>query len=261
MPRARLRRDSSIPLYTQLQADLIARIERGDFDDGPLPTEKEIGDRYGVSRATVRLAMDALVQEGYITRQRGRGSFVISLKKRLMGGAVRTLDDLASKHEVRTEVNRFEIQLVMPSIAQLFELPTTQEFTIGELIRIVDDEPLAIISVYIPYHPDLRIIERDFQEYVSVIDLFEERFGYRIIGGSRSLEAVQCRPDEAKLLEIEVGTPLLMTRTMVYEERGQPVYYAKSRYRSDHYRYYIPFLPRGPLASAVVERIAVGRED
>lgn len=259
MTYARLRRDSSIPLYMQLKAELIARIERSDFDNGPLPSEKVIGDRYNVSRATVRLAMDALVQEGYITRQRGRGSFVIPLKKRIMGGAVRTLDDLASKHNVRTQVHRFENRCPAPSIAQLFDLPDTQEFTVCELVRIVDDEPLAIISVYIPFQPDLRITERDFQEYESVIDLFEERYGYRIIGGSRSLEAVRCTPEEATLLGIEANAPLLMTRTMVNEERGEPVYYAKSRYRSDHYQYYIPFLPRGPLASAVVERGTIAR--
>lgn len=261
MTLARLRRDSSVPLYTQLQRELISRIERGDFDDKLLPTEKEIGERYGVSRATVRLAMDALVQEGYITRQRGRGSFVLPLKKRIMGGSVRTLDDLASKHGVRTEVHGFASRMLAPSIAQLFDLAPDQEFTTGELVRIVDDEPLAIIRVYIPFRPDLRIIESDFTEYVSVIDLFEERFDYHIIGGSRSLEAVRCTPEEAELLGIEAGMPLLMTRTMVYEERGQPIYYSKARYRSDHYQYYIPFLPRGPLASAVVERGAVGRRD
>lgn len=74
------------------------------------------------------------------------------------------------------------------------------------------------------------------------------------MGASRSIEAVLCNQHEADLLQIAVGAPLLMTSTTVYNDMGTPVYFAKSKYRSDLYKYYIPFLPREPIQSSLVER-------
>ena len=93
MEKVTLKRNSSIPLYSQLSEILIEKINKGTFDDGPMSSEAEIGEQYHVSRTTVRLAMEELVQDGYIARQSGRGTFVIPIKTRILGGSFTSVYD------------------------------------------------------------------------------------------------------------------------------------------------------------------------
>jgi GntR family transcriptional regulator len=256
MQKSRLYRNSSVPLYAQLKSLLISKIEQGDFDQGPIPPETKIAKEYNVSRTTVRLAMDALVKDGYITRQRGRGSFVIPIKTRIVGNKFYSLyDDFrASNRVIETKVVDFEIQSVPPRIVQLFGLQDAHDFYIADLLRISDGVPFLISTVYIPCTSKYLIEPGYFEVYGSAINLFEEEFNVKIVGASRSIEAVKSNPYEAELLGIEINNPLLLTKTIIYDEKGDPVYYAKSRYRADHYQYYIPFLPREPIQAALIER-------
>ena len=256
MVKTKLQKHSPIPLYDQLKSILVAEIKKGTFDDGPMPSEAKIGQQYHVSRTTVRLAMDALVKDGYITRQSGRGTFVIPIKNRILGTMFISIsDDFQAKGQnFETRVTAFKIQSAPEKIARLFDLPPDHDFYFAELVRISNREPFIIALVYIPFSKTLEITADDFREYGSAINLLEERFGVSIVGASRSLEAVLCNHHEADLLQIEVGAPLLMTNTIVYNDMGNPVYFAKSKYRSDLYQYYIPFLPREPIQSALIER-------
>lgn len=256
MIEAKLQKHSPIPLYDQLKSILVTEIKKGTFADGPMPSEAKIGQQYHVSRTTVRLAMDALVKNGYITRQSGRGTFVIPIENRIFGSTFTSIyDDFQAKdRDFETLVTTFETRAAPEKIARLFDLPSDHDFYFTELVRVTNREPFIIALVYIPFSKTLEITADDFIEYGSAINLLEERFGVSIVGASRSLEAVLCNHHEADLLQIEVGAPLLMTDTIVYNDMGTPVYFAKSKYRSDLYQYYIPFLPREPIQSALVER-------
>jgi GntR family transcriptional regulator len=256
MVEAKLQKHSPIPLYDQLKSILATEIKKGTFDDGPMPSEAKIGQRFHVSRTTVRLAMDALVKDGYITRQSGLGTFIIPIKNRILGGTfISIYDDFQAKgRDFETRVTTFETQSAPEKVNRLFDLPSDHDFYFTELVRITNQKPFIIALIYIPFSKTIEITADDFREYGSAINLLEERFGVSIVGASRSLEAVLCNHREADLLEIEVGAPLLMTNTIVYNDKGNAVYFAKAKYRSDLYQYYIPFLPREPIQSALVER-------
>lgn len=256
MSEKKILKTSAVPLHVQLKYLLIERIEKGYYQDSRLPPEVEIAAQFNLSRTTVRIAMDALVKDGYITRQRGRGSFIISNKTSIVGGSFYSLyDDFrASNRSIETKVISFDIEPAPLNIVQLFALPESHDFYISDLLRITDGSNFLLATVYIPNLPEYTIKPSHFEHYGSAINLLEDEYHKKIVGASRSIEAVKSTPYEADLLDIEVSDPLLLTKTIVYDDKGDPVYFARSRYRADTYQYYIPFLPREPIQSALIER-------
>jgi GntR family transcriptional regulator len=251
----RISKNSPIPLYLQLRYLLLTQLERGDFDESGFPAEREIEQKYNVSRTTVRRATDELAKEGYITRQRGKGSFAIPSKTRILGSTFHSVyDDLNdSENELEAHVLGIEKKVLSDDIIKLFNADQPIEFIIVELLRLLNQEPFIIATIYIPSSPDYDITVDDFGQYGSTIYIFEEKLGVKIVGASRSLEAVRCLAEEAPLLKVQTNDPLLMTKTLVFDDQGKPVFYAKSRYRSGRYQYYIPFLSREPTKVPFIE--------
>jgi GntR family transcriptional regulator len=256
MEAMKIQKNSAIPLHVQLKYLLSERIEKGFYEDSRLPPEVEIAAQFNLSRTTVRMAMDALVKDGIITRQRGRGSFIISNKTSILGGSFYSLyDDFrASNRSIDTRVISFAVQTAPINVFQLFNLPDPYKFYVTDLLRITDGYNFLLATVYVPCLPDYTITPALFEQHGSAINLLEEEYHIKIVGASRSIEAVKSTLYEAKLLDVEVDDPLLLTKTIIYDDKGDPVYFAKSRYRADRYQYYIPFLPREPIQSALIER-------
>ncbi len=255
MKKVTLKKDSPTPLYSQLSEILKEEINKGTFDDGPMPSEAEIGKQYHISRTTVRLAMDELVKGGYITRQSGRGTFVLPTKNRILGGTFTSVYDHFQSigRDFETHIIDFKVQSAPKEVARLFNLRPDFDFYFAELLRISNENPFIFASIYIPVSDKYVITPDDLQKHGSAINLFEDLYGVSIVGASRSLEAVISNQREADLMNIEEGYPLLMTKTVVYDNRGMPVYFAQAKYRSDLYQYYIPFLPRDPIQSSLVK--------
>lgn len=235
-----------MPLYLQLRDLLVSRLMRGDFDQSGFPSERELEQEYKVSRTTVRHAAEDLVREGFISKQPGRETVVVPPRTRILGDSFHSVyDDLDEAHQrLETQVVSFQITTPSKDVAKMFDVDQPQEFIVVELLRLLDQEPGILSSVFIPDSPDYEITTDDFEHYVSTITIFEEKLGVKIIGASRSLEAVGCLSREAALLNVKPNQPLLMGKTLVLDDLGKPVFYAESRYRSGHYVYYIPYLPR-----------------
>ena len=255
MVKAALDRNSSVPLYSQLNVILKEEINKGTFDDGPMPSEAELGEQFHVSRTTIRLAMEELVKSGFITRQSGRGTFVIPIKTRVLGGTFTSIYDhfQALGRDFDTRIIDFKVQSAPKEVGRIFNLDPDQDFYFAEMLRITNQEPFILALIYIPVSNKFEITPDKLREHGSAINLFEDLYGVRIVGASRSLEAVVCNQHEADLMNIKQGYPLLMTKTIGYDDRGSPVYYANAKYRSGLYQYYIPFLPRDPIQSSLVE--------
>jgi GntR family transcriptional regulator len=241
-----LNRRSPEPLYLQLKRTLVSQLSRGSFDASRFPFEHELERRYRVSRTTVRLALDALVNEGYIARQRGRGTAVVRSKLRSIGQyLVGFYDEMqATGRHLDLTTLSLDVKTAPDGVREAFEVGTDQRFYVARRLGLSDGEPLVVSTVYIPCRPGLEITVGDLRAQKSLLALFEDRLGVSIIGASRVLEAVRATKEEAALLKIRPGDPLLMKWTVVYGADGDPVLCGDARFRGDRYQYYIPFLPR-----------------
>jgi len=235
-------KDIPIPLYYQLKLRIQGLIGSEELRVGDmLPPENELCRHLGVSRPTVRQALSELVAEGWLTRQKGKGTFVSHPKI-----DVRFLQKLDS----------FNDQMRQKGLA-----PTTKVLSLGKVpgvrrineglglepdeplislmrLRYGDGEPVVSVDTFIPYNRYPAILEHDL-EAGSLYERLETLYGARICRVHREIEAANANRAEAELLGIESGSAICLVRTLGYTDADVPVEYSMARYRGDRNKFSI----------------------
>jgi GntR family transcriptional regulator len=221
--------DDPTPLYYRLQTILRNSIESGEYPaGGRLPPERELSEHYGVSRITVRHAVDMLVREGMLQRQRGRrgGTFVLQIPpKRRLASNVAILDRMATAVETaRIEVLAFDIRKCDSRAAQVLGLRNDTKVRYVERLIWAPDGPVAYLRNYVPLPLGNKLQPTDLKERF-IKDLLPESLGVRIASASDEVEAYLADSRVAELLRIGSGSPILRV-TRVYLTRGQQPLFA-----------------------------------
>lgn len=237
-----------IPLYHQLEQELRARIQAQEFKPGEaLPTEERICAQYGVSRITVRRALEALIAEGLITKRRGVGTFVTAPSAagvrsvRLSG----SLDEfLASAGALATQVlSMQEIQAPEEAIRGL-RLTPGEVCTRLELLSFLEGAPLGYHHLYLPLAIGRKISPVDVGQALPVIRMVENKQGARVVRAEQFLEADVAGPVAAKYLDLEETTPVLKVTRIYYDMSGSPMEMIVARNHPERYRYSIDFVAK-----------------
>lgn len=226
-----------MPYYRQL-ADLLRREISEQQSEGEiyqLPSENELAERHGITRSTVRRALDVLEQDGWIYREKGKGSFAaVRRVEHELTRLVSTTEDMRRRGwPLTTKVISVEQIPSMPYIARALELP--EGAPVYELcrLRIVDDDPLSLQTAYLPAQLCPRLEENDLTS--SLYRLLETRFGLRLWTGKEILRARGANPREAELLQIRQGMPVMYMERVTYAADGVAVEYLEAVWRGDRY--------------------------
>lgn len=238
-----------IPLYYQLENLLREKINSGSFAPGDrLPTESDLIVEYGVSRITVRQALQALADEGLIERRQGRGTFIAErrTRKRKFAGVTHltgSLDELIEMGR-ETPVQLLEMNRVEADVheAELLGLKKGEPVYRIKRLRLRDDQPYSLILNYLPAEIGARLTREELSHGV-LLQLLETKFGLHLTEARQQITAELADPYVAQLLKTRVGAPLLAIERTVYDQTGRPVEYVHTLYRSDLYSYSV-FLTR-----------------
>ncbi|NWG52185.1 MAG: GntR family transcriptional regulator [Hydrogenophilaceae bacterium] len=225
-----------------------ARIKREEFKAGEaLPTEERICAQYGVSRITVRRALDALIAKGLITKRRGVGTFVTPPS---MGGvrSVRlsgSLDEfLASAGALETQVlSMEEIDAPDEAVAGL-RLQPGSRCTRLELLSFLDESPLGYHQLYLRVSVGRQVKPADLGQKLPVIRMVEDKLGVRVVRAEQVLEADVAGAQAAKYLGLEDTTPVMKVTRIYYDMSGNPIEMIVARNHPERYRYSIDFVAR-----------------
>lgn len=178
MAASPLSRDDRLPLWAQLEADLRARLDDGEFDDR-FPTDAEMVAQYGVSRHTVREAIRHLNRSGVLRRERGRGTVVNRARFEQSLGSLyslfRSIED--SGVEQTSTVLTMDVRHDSIAASQL-GLPDSDQFFFLERIRFADGEPLAVDRAWLPVVLAAPLLDADFS-HTALYDELERRAGVR----------------------------------------------------------------------------------
>jgi GntR family transcriptional regulator len=241
---AEIDRDSPIPLYYQLQRILLEQIESGQLVPGQaIPTEKELEEEYGLSRTTVRQALNELARAGHITRERGRGSFVaVKIEDTRSEKLVGFMEEVMERGiPVGCQILFNDSVPAPPKVATRLELePGTPTYLIRR-IGLAEGRPFCLAELWLAVDGDLEISQEELVKRVSIHTYLESllrgQYGIILVGGEKTLEATLCTPEEAELLDTVPGAPLLMARVVIRSRGGKPIVYIKALYRGDRYIY------------------------
>jgi GntR family transcriptional regulator len=230
-------KSSSVPYYQQL-ADLLRREiseQRTQREVFQLPSENELAERHGITRATVRHALDVLEGDGWIYREKGVGSFAaIRRVEHELTHLVSTTEDMRRRGwPLTTQLVSLERIPAVPYVAHAVEVPDgTIVYKLCRL-RLVDDEPLSLQTVYLPCEMCPSLEENDLTS--SLYGLLETRYGLRLWTGKEILRARCAIPFEADLLRVKEEMPVMYMERTTYAANGVAVEYLESVWRGDRY--------------------------
>jgi GntR family transcriptional regulator len=233
---AELERESPVPYYLQIEERLRDLIESDELAPmSRVPSEIELAARFGVSRMTARKSIDRLVNEGFLFRRQGKGTFVAAPRlahptstQTSFSAAMQSLGK-----RVTTTVLHAGLQQPSAHVARDLRLGPGEAVVHIRRLRIVDGEPTAIHTSYLP--PRFQsILRHDLTG--SLIQLLEA-VGARVTLTRDSLEAIVASPDDAALLDLEDGAPLMRLESVGFGAAMEPVRYTDSLYRGDRFRF------------------------
>lgn len=248
-----LNRDSPVPFYHQLKDILLEEI--GALRDAQqpvlLPTEKELQEKYQVSRSVVRQAVQELVQEGVVVREQGRGTFALpdKLRHNPQPGKARSLG-LSGYMKERgivpsTKLLSREVGVASAEVARALELADDKRVLRFERLRLAGNEPIGIQRVSLPLARigalATTLADEDLLYGASSLDYLGERLGISIGKSIRTIEAVALDATTSELLGAQAGQPSLHVRRVAFEAAGRPVEYFDAHYRGDKFEYSLEF--------------------
>jgi GntR family transcriptional regulator len=233
-----LERQQGLSAHAQIEAEIARRIESGILRPGDqIPPERELVEQMQVSRMTLRQGLTRLVDRGLLERQRGRGTFVREPK------VVHSLSNLTGLHgelisQGITPAARLLTSAEIPApqaVADLLEISEGDAVYWITRLRLGAGVPIAHETSYFPVCLVPGLLNEDL-ESGSIYELMGKH-GTRPVGARQTLEPVVARSEEATLLEIAPGSPVMLIERIARDAQDRAVEYAKDIYRGDRSRF------------------------
>jgi len=198
----------------------------------------------GVNRMTLRRALMRLELQGLLNRRQGAGTYISEPK------IERQADELVSFSRGMTrrgylpgaKLLNFERRAAKVRIARELCIPVGAEVFYFNRLRYLDQEPVMLEEFWMPVDrfPDLETFDLIHR---FIFDIVEDEYGLTVTRARQSLEPVVATDYEAEMLNIRVGSPLMLERRLSFDEHDEPIEYGKDLYRGDRFRFVTEIAP------------------
>jgi len=212
--------------------DLIESLEVGDS----IPSERHLAGDLGVSRLTVRAALDELVREGYLTRRRGAGTFVAEPKV-AKGMTITSFSDDMRRRGLAPGSRTLELQIVPAGarLGRILHVSPAEPVIVAKRLRLAEGEPMAIELLHVRESLLPGLSATDLEED-SFYELLPRRYGIEIAGGEQTVEPTVTDEEESETLGVPLHSPALLFERITRTPDGEVVEFTISIYRGDRYR-------------------------
>lgn len=228
-----------VPRYYQVYTVLAQRVREGEWAaDRPMPTEQDFSAAFGVSRVTIRKALNMLQEEGLVLRQQGRGTYALApppkrQSRANMSGLLENVADFEQHSKVRV--------LTFAKVALPDEPARLLECAAGapglKIVRVRSDSqsPFSYTTTYVP-EPECDRLDESTLGNQTVSNALGKA-GVTTVSAEQRLSATAAGVEVAKHLRIDVGAPLISMTRVMRDESGRPVEVIQALYRPDKYEY------------------------
>lgn len=231
---------SPLPYHYQVREIIRAGILSHRWKGGDqLPSENQLCDAFQVSRTTVREALDALVAEGLLTREKGLGTFVAEPKyMETWSSTTIGFSDSLTKQGYSIETKVLEMKLIQPphEIRQELRLHAHEKVTFLRRLRYITKQPILVVNSYLPEKLYPNLFDIDFTNR-SLYETLRTQYGAKLARAKRTIEAVAADQIVAELLAVEPGFPIMFIENTVYAPDGTPIEYYTAWRRGDRARF------------------------
>ncbi|MGW0550072.1 GntR family transcriptional regulator [Streptomyces altiplanensis] len=236
-------RNSPVPLYFQLSQQLEAAIEKGRLAPGSLlGNEIELAGRLGLSRPTVRQAIQSLVDKGLLVRRRGVGTQVVHSQVKRPLELSSLYDDLEAAGQLpATTVLRNTLEPATAEVAAALGVAEGSDVHLVERLRLAHDEPMALLRNHLP--TGLLALGTEHLEATGLYRMMRA-VGITLHSARQSVGARAAGADEARQLGEAEGAPLLTMQRTTFDDTGRAVEFGSHIYRASRYAFEFQLLVR-----------------
>ncbi|GAA0747223.1 GntR family transcriptional regulator [Clostridium oceanicum] len=228
---------SRVPLYLQLMDIIIYKIENTMEKGDKLLSEREICDKYDVSRSTVRQAISELERDGYIYKMHGKGTFVAD--KEVHQDLVQFYsftDEMKKLGKTPTsKILDFHIIKATSSLSKKMEIMEGEPLYQLKRLRLADKVPMMLETTYIPYNRFKGVSEEKL-ERKPLYEILREEYDLKIDMAEEFFRPILTNYDESEILRIKEGSPSLKIARYTYE-KNKIIEYTISIARGDKFKY------------------------
>ena len=238
-----LDRNSPVPLYYQVKQSLLEKLENGTWKPGDLvPSEQELQGTYGVSRITVRQALSELTREGRFERHRGQGTFVAN--KQLVHNPSRriSITELMRQQNIEPvwKIRQRDFVTPLPNVQEKLGIRSNAKVYFVDFLLSADKEPIGRHLTYLikPVAEAGSVGSLSDAELGDFFRALPNREGIQI---SRTIQSVPASSEEAKLLKVRTGFPILSIEVTYSDADGNPLEHLRANYRGDRFQFQLDF--------------------
>jgi GntR family transcriptional regulator len=221
------------PLYLQVEATLKEMIEGVAYSPGEqIPSERELSEQLGVSRMTVRRAIENLIRHGLLERRSTNGTYVRQPQVLRQVGkdfALGLTQQLVDKGvSPGSQLISFQVTRAPLKIAEKLQLRLGAQVIVLRRLRLANNTPFCIETSYLPADLLTGLTAEDFTNNASLYNILQTRYGVSMVKNDETLKLSFATPEEAALLELKPGAPVLLLRCVVMDQNDRRVEYLVS---------------------------------
>lgn len=212
---------------------LLDLLERPDFDPGTqLPAERPLAESLGISRMTLRKAIDLLIEEGRLERRPHAGTYVSgpTIERPLTQPITHGISKITELNGARpgSKLLYFEQSVASAQTARMLQIGEGSPLLVIRRQRLADGQPFCLETSHIPADRVPGLVAGDLVDGGSLYQLLAERYGIRVDADDGSIRLMSMTDEEAGLLGLEPGSPGLVYRGVIHDTEGRPVEYLVS---------------------------------
>lgn len=221
------------PLYQQVEATLKEMIEGVVYSPGEqIPSERELSELLGVSRMTVRRAIENLIRRGLLERRSTNGTYVRQpqVLRRVGKDFALGLTQLLTEEGVVPGSRLISFQVIRAplKIADKLALRLGAQVILLRRVRLANDSPFCIETSYLPVDLLPGLAAEDFTNNASLYTILRTRYNVTMVKNDETLKLSYATPEEAELLEVKSGSPVLLMRSIIFDQNDRRMEYLVS---------------------------------
>ncbi|WAA09099.1 GntR family transcriptional regulator [Fervidibacillus albus] len=231
--------ESATPLHVQLRNLLKQEIFKGAYKK-KIPSERELMEKYSLSRTTVRLAISQLVHDGVLEKVHGKGTFVKERPIRDWLGSLSSLTETITKMGMKPGA-KLLFEGIVKNNDEMKKILNTEQIFIIKRLRYADDIPIAIEKHFFSEDIGKKLQLFDLNK-ATIYDLLEKELGLSLW---KAEQTIMCHPiseEEANYLNLPSSQYALQSKRINFDQNGKPVEILHSVYRPDMYSFHIEMM-------------------
>lgn len=234
-------RDNPIAMYLQIANVLKQEILSGKIKPGEkIGSERELEERFQVSKITIRKAVEILGKEGLVLTSQGKGTFVKPKKVEQTLDQLQSLSDIIknSGYHPQVKITKLEMVSTLNIFLQEKDSEIDSHCLYIERLHTVEELPIAFAQVYIPYNLGEKLTKNELENN-TIYELLENKLGITLGEAIQSIEACPASEALGKALDVPEGSPLLKAERLTYSTQNKLIEKITFYYRFDEYAFKI----------------------